>query len=593
MPKKRDKKREVAGPAAVRTPVRAGAQAATVKSNDSGWRTAALAVVLVALSVGVFAPVRHFDFIEMDDPSYVFENPQVLAGLAPQNVVWAFTTVHAGYWIPAVWLSYMTDVEVFGQGPHGHHVTNLLLHAASSVLLFVWLASVTRSTWRSFVASALFAIHPLHVESVAWITERKDVLSGLFFMLALWAYAAYVRRPDWRRYAVVALMFVLGLAAKPMVVTLPLVLLLMDVWPLRRTDRLSTLILEKLPLLAIAAASGVVTFFAQLQAGAVSGVATVTPGFRISNALVSYVEYLRMAVWPAGLMFFYPMPDDISGWAVAGAIALLSGVTTAAAVQWRRRPWLLVGWLWYLVMLFPVIGLLQSGVQARADRFMYLPAIGLFLMVVWGVAELVPLRNWRRVALASIAAVVVAAYGVVARAQVSYWEDSVSLYTRASMVGLHQDEYSAHMQIGAAFRAKGRLDEAVAHFTRAARLKPEAAAPHVDLGLTLTAQGKVDAAIAQYTAALQLQPGNAGARNNVGAIFTEQGRFDDAIRELREAVRINPDFEGAYVNLGLALVKAGRVEESIPAFREALRINPSNELAKRAVDGLSAVKRGR
>ena len=587
MSKKRARKPEVVSPATAR----AGEPPETARKPAAAWRLAALAVVLVALTAVVFAPVRHFDFIEMDDPLYVFENPQVLAGLTPQSVTWSFTTGHAGYWMPVVWLSYMTDVELFGPGPHGHHVTNLLLHGLTSVLLFVWLARVTRSTGRSFVVSALFAVHPLHVESVAWITERKDVLSGLFFVLALWAYAGYVRHPDRRRYTLVALLFLLGLMSKPMIVTLPVVLLLLDVWPLERPNRFSELILEKLPLMALAVAGAVVTFFTQLHMGAVSGLATVGPAFRIGNALVSYAEYLRMTVWPAGLSFFYPMPDQLPGWSVAGAVALLAGVTAAAIVGWRRRPWLFVGWLWYLVTLVPVIGLVQAGVQARADRFMYLPAVGLFVMATWGAAELVPRRPWRPVALAAIAAAALTSYGLAARAQVWYWKNSVALYTHASMAGLRQDEYTAHMELGTAFRDKGRLDEAAEHFTLASRLKPVAADPHVELGLTLAVQGKPDEAIAQYGEALRLDPGRADARNNLGAIFTEQGKYEEAIRELREAVRINPGFEGACLNLGLAFVKAGRVEESIPWFREALRLNPNNAVARRAVDGLTAVKK--
>jgi Tfp pilus assembly protein PilF len=594
MSKKRERKRDASAAVTGRAPVRPAAAPAAVSRSNPGWWTAALAVLLVVLTLVVFAPLRHFDFVEMDDPSYVFENPQVLAGLTPQSVAWAFTTGHAGFWIPAVWLSYMVDIEVFGRGPHGHHVTNLVLHTLASLLLFGWLARATRSPGRSFAVAALFAVHPLHVESVAWITERKDVLSGVFFMLALWAYASYARRPVWWRYALVALMFLLGLMSKPMVVTLPIVLLMIDVWPLGRLTpprTLLSLLWEKLPLVALAVGSSVVTFFTQMQQGAVSNLTTVTPSFRISNALVSYAEYLRMAVWPAGLSFFYPMPQRIPAWQAIGAVVLLVGVTAAVSVRWRRRPWLLVGWLWYVVTLVPVIGLVQVGVQARADRFMYLPAIGLFVMAAWGVAGAVPRRRWHVAVLAIAAVVAVAAYSLVASAQVWYWRDSTSLYTRTSMAGLHQDEYSAHVQLGVALRNKGRLEEAAVHFARAIELKPEAADPHVELGLTLTAQGKMEPAVAQYVEAIRLQPGQADAHNNLGALLTEQGKFDEAIRELREAVRISPDFEGAHVNLGLAFIKADRPAESIPEFREALRLNPNDAIAKRAVEGLTAAKK--
>lgn len=595
MPRKHEKRRRVdkasqAGGAATTAP--------DPRRRAPAWWTAAVAAALVVLTLSVFAPVRHFDFVEMDDPSYVFENSQVLGGLTAQSVAWAFTTGHAGYWMPAVWLSYMVDTEMFGQGPHGYHVTNLLLHVAATLLLFGWLARATASPWRSAVVAALFAVHPLHVESVAWITERKDVLSAVFWMLTLWAYVGYVRHPGWRRYAIVTVTLVAGLMSKAMVVTLPIVLLMADVWPLGRLRMggagtpppagrpLRALLWEKLPLAALAACAAVVTFLAQSSQGAVGDLATLGPGLRVENALVSYAKYLTMAVWPADLSFFYPMPQSIPGWTVAGSVALLAGVTAAVIAAWRRWPWLAVGWFWYLATLLPVIGLVQAGMQARADRFMYLPAIGLFVMGVWGVAELVPRRRWRPALLAAVSTGVVAAFGVTARAQVWHWQDSVSLYTHTSMVELHQDEYSAHMQLGVAFRGKGRLDEAVVHFTRAAGLRPEAADPHVELGLTFTAKGQLDSAVAQYQEAIRRQAGRADARNNLGAIYTEQGRFDDAIRELREAVRIDPNLEAAHVNLGLAFVKSDRVAEAIPEFREALRINPNDELAKRAVEGL-------
>ncbi len=596
MQKTRDKRRGAVKPI---PPTDAATAVPGQDRKPRAWWTAAAAVALVVLTLSVFAPVRHFDFVEMDDPSYVFENSQVLGGLTPQAVAWAFTTGHAGYWMPAVWLSYMTDVQVFGQGPHGHHVTNLVLHVAATLLLFTWLASATASLGRSAVVAALFAVHPLHVESVAWITERKDVLSAVFWMLTLWAYLGYVRRPGWRRYAIVTVAFVAGLMSKAMVVTLPLVLLMADVWPLGRlringagtrspAERpLRALLWEKLPLVVLALCAGVVTFLAQLRQGAVGDLASLGPGLRVGNALVSYAEYIRMTVWPAGLSFFYPMPDSIPGWTIAGSVVLLAGVTTAVIVRWRQWPWLAVGWFWYLATLVPVIGLVQAGNQARADRFMYLPSIGLFVMAVWGVAEIVPRRRWRPVLLAAVSVGVVAACAVTARAQVWHWQDSVSLYTHASMVELHQDEYSAHMQLGVAFRGKGRLAEAVVHFTRAVQLEPGAADPHVELGLTFTAKGQAAEAIAHYEDAIRLQAGRADAHNNLGAILTEQGRFDEAIRELREAVKIDPSFEAAHINLGLAFVKADRVAEAIPEFREALRINPSNELARRAVSGLT------
>lgn len=530
------------------------------------YATVWLAVSLVLLAVVVFAPVRQFDFVQIDDPLYVSENPHIAGGLTMANVAWAMTTGHGGYWMPAVWLSYLADVAVYGPGAAGHHVTNVLLHIIATLLLFGWLAGATGSRGRSWVVAALFAVHPLHVESVAWITERKDVLSGVFWMGAMWAYVAYARRPSWRRYASVAALFALGVASKPMVVTLPFVLLLLDWWPLGRlaagTGRVRRRLVEKLPLVAMAIAGSVVAFVAQNRQGAVSSLQEVTAVDRIGHALVSYGSYLKMTVWPSDLAFFYPLPAHEAMTDVLVASLVLAVLTAGAVVARARWPWIVVGWFWYLVTLVPVIGLVQVGIQARADRFMYLPAVGLFVLATWSISAIAAPTPRRRLAAIVIALAVVVASGVAARHQLRYWKDSVTLFSRASMVTLGVDEFQAHMQLGALLRSQSRLAEATDHFAAAAGLRPDSADARLALGATL---------------------------NDLGALQSDRGDYDKAIRTFREALRIDPALQPVHVNLGLALVKSNRLAEALPEFREALRLNPNDDLARRAVTSLAAI----
>jgi hypothetical protein len=503
--------------------------------------------VLVALSLAVlvavvYAPVRHFEFVQLDDPAYVTENPQVLGGLTLQGGAWAFTTGHAANWHPITWLSHMLDIQLFGTTPGPHHVTNVLLHIASTLLLFGLLAWLTGAMWRSALVAALFGVHPLHVESVAWVAERKDVLSTLFWLLTMCAYVAYVRaspvaapsaRPGRRTlfYALTLVLFAIGLMAKPMLVTLPFVLLLTDVWPLARTGQAGagiaaadvdsrsprsarassrpsarspkrarkaqratgrapvgkhgtpdwrrvawSLVREKLPLVAMAAASSAVTVLVQQRGGAVSALDDNPLGLRIQNALVSLVAYLRDTLWPARLTVIYPFPDAIPLWQSAGACVALCAISFAVYRLARRHPYLAVGWLWYLGTLVPVAGLVRVGLQARADRYTYVPLIGIFIMIAWGAAALAARVRPLRLAIPVMAAIAVAGCAVAAREQIGYWKDNVSLFTRATVLTLHVDEYEAHMSLGATLANQGRMDEALRHFTEAVRLRPQAEA---------------------------------------------------------------------------------------------------------------------
>jgi protein O-mannosyl-transferase len=502
--------------------------------------TILIAVALVALDLIVYAPVRHFDFVQLDDPAYVTENPQVLKGLTGESVVWALTTGHAANWHPVTWLSHMLDVQLFGVAPGAHHAVNLLLHIVNTLLLFGILLRLTGATWRSAFVAALFGVHPLHVESVAWVAERKDVLSTLFWMLTTWAYVAFARAPRseaassasrGRRtglYLLALASFSLGLMAKPMLVTLPFVLLLLDWWPLGRwtpgrpLDReahpvrnIWPLVREKVPLFALAAASSVVTVIAQQRGGAVSTLETNPFGLRLQNAVVAVVAYLRDMLWPAGLTVFYPFPESVPGWQLAVACLVLLAISAAVFRLARREPYLPVGWLWYLGTLVPVAGLVRVGLQARADRYTYVPLIGVFIMMAWGAASVAARVRVLRHGIPVAAAAGVLVCALAAREQVGYWKDNVTLWTRATMLTLHVDQYEAHMSLGTSLGNQGRIDEAGRHFAEAVRLRPQSDAARYSLGLALAKTGRAAEAADEFNEALRLNPGNEAARRAV------------------------------------------------------------------------------
>ena len=445
--------------------------------------TIAIAVGLAALVAIVYAPVRHFDFVQLDDPAYVTENPHVLRGFTLEGLRWALTTGHAANWHPLTWLSHMLDVQLFGLAPGAHHVTSVLLHLASTLLLFGLLARMTGAPWRSAFVAALFGVHPLHVESVAWVAERKDVLSALFWMLTMWTYVAFVRATppgdsQARRrgfYVLMLAFYALGLMAKPMLVTLPFALLLVDWWPLGRFRRSKTwpLVREKLPLFCMAAASSAVTVLVQQKGGAFSTLESNPFSLRLQNALVSAVAYLRDLVWPGGLTVIYPFPDAIPAWQTAGACVVLGGLSLIACRLARRHPYLPVGWLWYLGTLVPVLGFVRVGLQSRADRYTYVPLIGISIAIAWGGAALAARARMPRQVTPIAAAAAILACALVARTQVGYWQDNVSLFTRATVLTLHVNEYDAHMSLGATLAGQGRMDEALRHFTEAMRLQPD------------------------------------------------------------------------------------------------------------------------
>jgi protein O-mannosyl-transferase len=562
-----------------------------------------IGVALLAITAGVFASVRGFDFVSWDDPWYVSNNPHVAGGLTWASVAWAFTSGGEFYWHPLTWLSHMLDVSLYGMNAGGHHVTSALLHLANTLLLFALLRQMTGATWRSGLVAALFAVHPLHVESVAWVAERKDVLSTFFWMLTLAAYVWYVRRPGWRRYLAVAGAFSLGLMAKPMIVTLPVVLLLLDVWPLGRwpagpprtgsaagerppgRTAILRLVWEKVPLFALAVASSVGTFIVQQQVGAVAGLDVLPVQVRVANAVVSYGAYLYMTVVPVNLAAFYPYPPGLPSWWLVGLTAIGLTVVVLAAVRMvRTRPYLIVGVLWYLITLFPVIGVFQAGDQLMADRFTYVPLIGVFVIAAWGIAELTVWRPRLRTVIAAASGAAVIACAVGAHAQVRYWKNTESLWVRA--LAVTTGNHRAHAALGDWLAAQGKTDEAIGHYREAVRFAPAGPDYHYGLGLALLRLGRLDEAVRACGQAARLDTRLADARQCQGLALTRLGRFDEAAVAFAEAVRLDPRSEAAHVNLGVALGKAGRTAEAVKAFEEALRINPANEAVRQAASEL-------
>jgi Flp pilus assembly protein TadD len=516
-------------------------------------------------------------------------------GLTWHGVRWAFGFRESN-WHPLTWLSLMLDASLGGVSPRVFHVTNLLLHAANAVLLFLVLLRMTGRPWRSGFVSVFFAIHPLHVESVAWVAERKDVLSTLFWFLTMLAYASYVARPGPRRYAWIVAAFVAGSMSKPMLVTLPAILLLLDVWPLGRLafpgrgrafwPAARTLVTEKMPLFVLSAVSAGLTLAAQWHGGAVSGLITYPAPVRIENAIVSYAAYIGQMLWPARLSFFYPHPHGSSSPAAVFAAALLFVVATAVAFGLSRRlPYVLFGWLWYAVTLVPVIGIVQVGMQARADRYTYVPLVGLFVVLVWGASDLAEWAAIRspsegraranRWLLAIVGCAVVAVLAVGAYVQAGYWHDSDRLYRRA--LELRGDNPVAHNNLAISLLDRGDADGAVEHAREALRLDPAHPEAPATLGNALARLGKLDDAVAVYRQAIANRPRDPYLHGNLAAFLGIQGKLDDAAAELREALRLDPESADAHENMGVVLARQGKYGEAFAEFAEALRIDPGNE----------------
>ena len=628
-----------------------------------------IVAVLVLVTVAVYWPVKSHPFVLFDDNVYVTENPHVTGGLTPAGIRWAFSTSWHANWHPLTWLSHMVDVSMFGLSAGPHHVVNLVLHLANTLLLFAFLRRSTGADLPSGFVAALFAVHPLHVESVAWIAERKDVLCAFFGLLSLLAYERYVRSPTRTRYALVAVFFILALLAKPMLVTLPFVLLLFDFWPFerwrpiedfhraeaggKRGATIGSLVLEKVPLIVLAGISSIVTVIAQRSGGAIGTFETYPLGERLSVAVTACVAYLQKAVWPFSLAVFYPHPHGtLEAWRVGGAIVLLVAVTVLVVTFARRAPYATVGWFLYLGMLVPVSGLVQVGGQSMADRYTYLPLVGVFLMIVWGATRLA--ASWRASrALAVIGCAAVAALSIAARKQVDTWSSDVTLFEHA--LSVTSRNWVAHNNLGLAYDSAGKPDAAIAQYKAALEARPgypdalknlgvalaaqgrhAEAAQHFDesmagqrdplalfqLAASLSRVGKVEEAIGRYREALQIRPDFPEARNNLANaleatgrtreakdeflvalrmhpedgtahynlanLLMSEGALEEAMGHMREAARLRPAMPEAHRGLGRALLKAGRASEAAKEFEEALRLRPGYESARRGLESARA-----
>ncbi|MFN8600294.1 MAG: tetratricopeptide repeat protein [Candidatus Binatia bacterium] len=545
-----------------------------------------LLAVLLATSVLVaYAGVRQHDFVNFDDPEYVVQNRNVTSGLTFANVAWSLTAVHSANWHPLTWMSHMLDCSLYGLEPGGHHVTNVLLHALATVLLFLALRTMTGAPGRSAFVAALFALHPRNVESVAWISERKDVLSAVFWTGAMWAHAAYAQRSTLPRYLAVALLLALGLLAKPMVVTLPAALLLLDLWPLRRvrvagigddaaTDvrtpaplAVPAVVREYAPLFAIALAAAVVTFFAQRSSGAVATLAALPLGFRLQNAIVTYAGYLWSLLWPTQLAVFYPY-RTLPLAEVAAAMAVLIALTALAWRTRRAQPYLLVGWLWYLGTLVPVIGIVKAGDQAMADRFTYLPAIGIFLAATWAIADAASRDSRARRALVPAAVLVAIACLLTTRRQVEHWRDSVTLFRHA--LAVTSQNHLAELNLAAALVERGDVAAGLEHARAAQALRPDDVKALATLGTALARSGHGDEAESAYRRALRNDPDSVLAWLGMAVLHAERQQWADAERAYAEVLRREPEHAKAHAGLGFVLSAQGRHADAIAHYRAAI-----------------------
>jgi len=547
------------------------------------------------LTFATFEQVRTCAFINFDDHVYITENQHVQSGLTLKGVTWAFTTTHAANWHPLTWISHMLDCQLYGLNPSGHHLTNLVFHIASALLLFLVLERMTGSLWRSGFVAALFALHPLHVESVAWVAERKDVLSTFFWMLTMWTYIRYVEGPKLNRYLLVLLFFTLGLLSKPMLVTLPFVLLLLDYWPLRRfqfaqssgiskfptpkpinpsnqSSMILRLVREKAPFFILCAISSILTIFAQQKGGAVISLENYPIENRIANALVSYVGYIEKMIWPRHLAIFYPHQEMLPIWKIVGSGLLLVCVSVLVIRAVRKHPYLVVGWFWYLGTLIPMIGLVQVGEQAMADRYTYVPLIGLFIMMAWGVPDILAGWRFRKVVLSISTGLLLSLLMIVTNLQVKHWQNDITLFEHT--LAATSNNFTIHYNLGLVLDRQGKTQEAIAHYAEALRIKPDFVRAHNNLGLVLVGQGKTQEAIAHYAEALRIKPDYAQAHNNLGLVLVGQGKTQEAIAHYAEALRIKPDYAEAYNNLGIVLARQGKTQEAVAHFAEALRIKP-------------------
>jgi tetratricopeptide (TPR) repeat protein len=537
--------------------------------------TALICLGLALAVFAVFSQVLTCDFVNYDDLGYITQNQNVQHGINLETLKWALTAGHSSNWHPLTWISHMLDVQIFGLKPMGHHLTNLLFHAANSVLMFLLLRRMTGAMWPSAFVAAMFALHPLRVESVAWVSERKDVLSTFFWILTVGAYTRYVQTPSQRTkwFTLSLIAYALGLMSKPMVVTLPFVLILLDIWPLRRftisdlrfAKPFRKALLDKVPFFLLALISSVVTFIVQRQGGAVSSLTSLTVAQRIENMFVAYVLYICKTFWPTKLSILYPHPGQWPWWEIIVCLLALITVTVIAIRLFRTRPYLAVGWFWFLGMLIPVIGLVQVGIQCMADRYTYVPIVGLFIAATWAAIEFVRARG----ILITISAVAITTCCVMTPIQVSYWKDSEQLFLHA--VAVTDKNYLAYNNLGYYLSNKGQPERAMEFYKKSLEIKPTYEDAHNNLGYCLAGQGKYWEAIEEYKKALGINRHLTEAHNNLGNALSNVNETDAAIHEYRIAIEESPTHSDAHNNLGIALAMKGQFDEAIEHFQLAVK----------------------
>lgn len=551
-------------------------------------------LVLILLTLAAYCQVENHDFISFDDDIYVYENINIMSGINKESTVWAFTSVYAANWHPVTWLSHMIDVELYGVNPRYHHLTNLGIHIATTLLLYYLMLYTIKMPLKCLFVASMFAIHPLHVESVAWISERKDLLCGFFWCVSLFYYSKYVIEKNFKFYMISLSSFALGLMSKPMIITLPVIFLFFDYWPLRRFSttnkhisnspfRLKTtlanlFLLDKIPFFFLSSISAIITIYAQHEGGATKSIAMVPIGLRIANSVTSYVKYISKMLWPADLALLYPMPVSVPPWQTIGSLLLLIGITLLVYRKRMNHPYLVTGWFWFIITLVPVIGLIQVGGQSMADRYTYIPSIGLFIVAAWGIPALTSHLPHYRVVITSFACMLVMISAVLTWQQLKHWKDSISIYRQT--LKATTNNYLIHFSYGIELSENGKTDEAIEEFIKAINIKHDFIDAHNNLGLAYSEKGLHEMAIEQYMISIKLKPDYADAYNNLGITLMEMSRHDEAIISYKKALSINNMSAITHNNLGVAYMYLNMVENAIAEFKEALSINPDNIDAK-------------
>ena len=569
-------------------------------------RGAVICLALALMTVAAYWRVTTFDFVSYDDDRYVLQNPHVNTGLKPENITWAFKSMHASNWHPLTWLSLMLDAQLFGLNAGGYHVVNLLFHIFNTLLIYMVLNAMTGASWRSAAVAALFALHPLHIESVAWVAERKDVLSTFFMMLTFFSYVRYVRTPGYKTYLPIVFFFALGLLAKPMVVTLPFVLLLLDYWPLKRfaldvgakplkygvnatAKKMGRLIFEKLPLFGLTAISVVVTLSAQRVE--IVTMQYLPVSLRISNALVSYCGYLAKAIWPIPLTVLYPHPEFIPPWQTIGATAILVTITALAVRTVQSHPYFLVGWFWYLGTLVPVIGFVQVGVQSMADRYTYIPLVGVFIAAVWLISDFTDRPGYKKYLLPAFCTAIAGFLFTVTWTQLGHWRNSKALFNHA--LSVTKNNYVMHNNMGALLAIQGNMQDAISHYNEALKIRPDDLEANYNLGNLLLRQGKFKDSIPYYGEAIRSKPDFSPAHNNLGIALGQSKDLERAVEQFREAVRLDPGYQEARNNLKFALARLEKPKEIVLPKTSAETAKTDRETAEGEVKaGVSLATKG-